>query len=302
MPIAILTRKIKNTLIGILKGTADVVSSTIEVTRELTVNTLHGISGKRSDTSRVIKQAVAGAIQAGNESGTELGSVAKGAIIGVIQGVDEVKKVTLGVFDVAVGSAVKVTGDIGGDIATVARKAMEGAIDVGKQIGLKAEDVTSASANAAIEAAQEFGDKAIMAVTKAVSGTISGTKVEEETLSQKLLILAVDSNQSDLELLVQDLIREGYDTISAASLQEFDESMDTKSNIALALIDISGFDQNIWEHCEVLRMEKIPFIVISPQRSPAIQRDSTKYGASGLIVKPVGTNELMEYIHTLLGD
>jgi len=302
MPIAILTGKIKNTLIGILKGTVDVVSSTIGVTRELTANTLHGISGKRSDTSRVVKQAVTGAMQAGYGSGTELGSVAKGAIIGAIQGVDDVRKVTLGVFDVAVGAAVKVTGDIGGDIATVARKAMEGAIDVGKQVGLKAEDVASASANAAIEAAQEFGDKAIMAVTKAVSGTISGTKVEEETVSQKPLILAVDSNQSDLELLVQDLIREGYDTIGAASLQQFDESMDTKSNIALALIDLSGFDQNIWERCEVLRREKIPFIVISPQRSPAIQRDSSKYGASGLIVKPVCTNELMEYIHALLGD
>jgi CheY-like chemotaxis protein len=302
MPIAILTGKIKNTLIGILKGTVDVVSSTIGVTRELTANTLHGISGKRSDTSRVVKQAVTGAMQAGYESGTELGSVAKGAIIGAVQGVDEVRKVTLGVFDAAVGSAVKVTGDIGGDIATVARKAMEGAIDVGKQVGLKAEDVASASASAAIEAAQEFGDKAIVAVTKAVSGTISGIKVEGETLSQKPLILAVDSNQSDLELLIQDLVREGYDTIGAASLQQFDESLDTRNNIALALIDLSGFDQNIWERCEVLRMQKIPFIVISPQRSPAIQRDSTKYDASGLLVKPVGTSELMEHIHTLLGD
>ena len=70
----------------------------------------------------------------------------------------------------------------------------------------------------------------------------------------------------------------------------------------LGLIDLSGFDQNIWKRCEALRKVKVPFIVISPQRSPLIQRDSMKYGASGLLVKPVGIKELMEYVHTLLGE
>ncbi|MFC2003956.1 response regulator [Chloroflexota bacterium] len=118
----------------------------------------------------------------------------------------------------------------------------------------------------------------------------------------KTTILSVGSNRANLELLSQQLVKEGYETLSAASLEELDNSIQKKKDIALALIDLSGFDENIWERCEALRKAKIPFIVISPQRSPLIQKDSMKHGASGLLVKPLGIKELLEYIHTLLGE
>jgi CheY-like chemotaxis protein len=118
----------------------------------------------------------------------------------------------------------------------------------------------------------------------------------------KTTILSVGSNRANLDLLSQQLVKEGYETLSAASLEELDSSMQEKADIALSLIDLSGFDQRIWERCEALRKAKIPFIVISPQRSPLVQRDSMKHGASGLLVKPLGIKELIEYIHTLLGE
>jgi len=118
----------------------------------------------------------------------------------------------------------------------------------------------------------------------------------------KTTILSVGSNRDNLELLSQQLVKEGYETVSAASLEELDNSIREKKDFAVALIDLSGFDQRIWKRCEALHKAKIPFIVISPQRSPIIQRDSMKHGASGLLVKPLGIKELMEYIHTLLGE
>ena len=118
----------------------------------------------------------------------------------------------------------------------------------------------------------------------------------------KTTILSVGSNRANLDLLSQQLVKEGYEILSAASLEELDDSIQKKKVFAVALIDLSGFNQRIWERCEALRKAKIPFIVISPQRSPIIQRDSMKYGASGLLVKPIGIKELMEYIHTSLGE
>jgi len=118
----------------------------------------------------------------------------------------------------------------------------------------------------------------------------------------KTTILSVDGNRANLELLSQQLVKEGYETLNAASLEELDKSIQEKKDITLALIDPSGFDQSIWERCEELRKAKIPFIVISPQRSPLVQQDSMKHGASGLLVKPLGIKELLEYIHTLLGE
>jgi len=112
----------------------------------------------------------------------------------------------------------------------------------------------------------------------------------------------VDSNRSNLELLSQQLEQAGYETLAAASLEELDQAIRGKEKIALSLIDISGFDRHIWERCEQLSKLKTPCIVISPQRSPAVQRESMKHGASGLLVKPLDFKDLLEHIHTALGD
>lgn len=120
-------------------------------------------------------------------------------------------------------------------------------------------------------------------------------------MSDKPLILLIASNRANLTLLSQQLGQQGFETMSAASLEEVDKALE-EPRFALSLIDLSGFDQNLWARCEELRKARIPFIVISPQRSPAVQRDSMKHGASGLLVKPVGVKALIEYIRTLVGD
>lgn len=121
-------------------------------------------------------------------------------------------------------------------------------------------------------------------------------------MAGKPLILVVGSNRANLTLLSQQLKQEGYEPVPAASLEELDRAVRKPDGLALSLIDLSGFDQRIWNRCEELRKARVPFIMISPQRSPTVQRDSMKHGASGLLVKPVGIRALMEYIHTLLGD
>jgi CheY-like chemotaxis protein len=118
-------------------------------------------------------------------------------------------------------------------------------------------------------------------------------------LAKKPVIIVANSNQADLGLLSQQLEKEGYDTLDAASLEEMDERIRMGKKIDLVLIDLSGFDQRIWERCDTLRRAKIPYIIISQQRSPLIQRESIKHGASCLLVKPFGVKELLEYIYTL---
>jgi DNA-binding response OmpR family regulator len=116
------------------------------------------------------------------------------------------------------------------------------------------------------------------------------------------LILIVDNNHSNLEQLARQLEEEGYVTIGASSLEEMDSAIAGQENIKLALLDLSGFDNSIWERCDRMHEAKIPFIVIMPQRSPGLQRDSMKHGANGLLVKPLGMKELVEHIHAALGD
>ncbi len=119
-------------------------------------------------------------------------------------------------------------------------------------------------------------------------------------MAEKQTILVVDSNTNSLEQLAQQLEREGFIAIHAASLAELDQVLLSESKVDLALIDVSGFDQSIWSRCEQLNKLKVPFMIISPQRSPIIQQDSVKSGARGVLVKPIGVKELLEYVRTLL--
>ena len=116
------------------------------------------------------------------------------------------------------------------------------------------------------------------------------------------VILLVNANRSDRETLAKELEQEGYETIGATSLDELDQLIKEGGKYALSVIELSGFDNNIWERCDRMHEAKIPFIVVAPQRSPATQRDSLKHGASGLLVKPLTVKELVDHIHAAMGD
>ncbi len=114
------------------------------------------------------------------------------------------------------------------------------------------------------------------------------------------MILLVNHNERNLELLSDLLAKGGYATAPASSLEAFDTLLAGPEEIDIALIDIAGFDQTIWERCEQLRRRKIPFLVISPRQSVAIQQASLTHGAKGVMIKPLVTRELLGIIQSML--
>ncbi|MGH8063688.1 MAG: response regulator [Candidatus Entotheonellia bacterium] len=116
------------------------------------------------------------------------------------------------------------------------------------------------------------------------------------------MILAVDHNNRNLELLSQFLGREGYQMRIASSLEEFDQALEGADAIALALVDIAGFDRSVWERCEGLRHHKIPFLVLSSKHTAAIQQASLTHGARGVLIKPLVVKELLGFIRSLLEE
>ena len=114
------------------------------------------------------------------------------------------------------------------------------------------------------------------------------------------VVLLVNRNQRNLELLAEQLAKGGYAISTASSLEEFDQALDGEIDVAVALVDITGFDQGIWERCEQLRSKKRPFLVVSPRQSTAIQQASLSHGARGVMVKPLVVKELMGLIKSML--
>jgi DNA-binding response OmpR family regulator len=124
----------------------------------------------------------------------------------------------------------------------------------------------------------------------------------EDGMNVRPVILGVDRNHRNLELLSQFLEREGYQTRTAATLEEIDRVLAGANSIGLALVDIAGFDRAIWERCEGLRHHKIPFLVLSPRQSAAIQQTSLSHGARGVLIKPLIVKELLGLVRSLLEE
>jgi len=117
------------------------------------------------------------------------------------------------------------------------------------------------------------------------------------------VILTIDRNRRNLELLSQFLKNEGYETRQVSELSSFDSVIDHADiNVVLALVDISGFDSDIWKHCEQLRSRGIPLLVLSPKHSSAIQQESFAHGARGVLVKPLVARELMTLVKEMIGS
>lgn len=114
------------------------------------------------------------------------------------------------------------------------------------------------------------------------------------------LLLTVDRNQRNLELLAEFLGREGYQILQADSIEAFAQALQRSKAINLAIVDLSGFDSRIWELCDRLRTENIPFFVLSPKQNTLIQQQSLAHGARSMLVKPLVMKELLGIIHSLL--
>lgn len=115
-------------------------------------------------------------------------------------------------------------------------------------------------------------------------------------MSIKPHILILSSNQRNIELMIKFISPEGYQVQGLSNLSELDEVIKNEDKVDLVLMDISGFDKRIWDACENLRNNQIPFLMISPQRHIELEKESIKHGAQDFLVKPLVVKEILALI------
>jgi DNA-binding response OmpR family regulator len=116
------------------------------------------------------------------------------------------------------------------------------------------------------------------------------------------LILALDRNRANLEVLVRVLTQAGCRVRGASSLGEFDQALAEADDVALALLDLAGLDQGVWDRCERLRARDVPFLILSGRQSAALQQAGLSHGARGVLAKPLALREFIDIIRTLLAE
>ncbi len=119
-------------------------------------------------------------------------------------------------------------------------------------------------------------------------------------MSEAALILALGKRERNLELLAGLLERGGYTVEIATSMEEFDEHLEDLFKVALAVLDVDGFTEDIWKRCEQLNERDIPMLVLAAQIPPAMRQKAVSRGAQTILEKPVDKADLQATIRGLM--
>jgi DNA-binding response OmpR family regulator len=126
------------------------------------------------------------------------------------------------------------------------------------------------------------------------------TLTDMETKRHKILV--VEHNEKNADLISKALDKFGFECNPANDYQAVDVALSSSNSYDIILMDISGFDTEIWERCKKIHQLNIPLLIMSAKPSAALQQHGLRYGARGIIAKPVILNDFVKLIYSLIND
>jgi len=114
-------------------------------------------------------------------------------------------------------------------------------------------------------------------------------------------ILVVAKHEKNLHLLTDFLDDQGYDPWPASSIKEVDKTLRETDTLDMALIDVTGFGDSIWDRCERIRKGGVPFFIISPRKTGKAEEKSLSKGARDVLTKPLEKKRLLKLVEIILG-
>lgn len=116
------------------------------------------------------------------------------------------------------------------------------------------------------------------------------------------IILVVANHAKNLHLLADFLDDQGYEPRPASSIKEVDNTLREIDHLDMALIDVTGFGDSIWDRCERIREEGVPFFIISPRKTGNSKEKSLSKGARDVLTKPLEKRRLRKLVEIILGE
>ncbi|HEY4785777.1 MAG TPA: response regulator [Bacteroidales bacterium] len=120
-----------------------------------------------------------------------------------------------------------------------------------------------------------------------------------ETNNRRILI--IDHNPKNIELLTDALSKFGFSCVAAGDYQAIDNLLAAPA-FDIILIDIAGFDTDIWDRCKTIHKLQIPFLILSSKPSPVLHQHGIRYGARGIVSKPVILKDFVKLINSLINE
>lgn len=122
------------------------------------------------------------------------------------------------------------------------------------------------------------------------------TKASREPRETKVLLLM--KTTGNRKVVGELLAEQGYDSISILSEQNLQQVL-AMPGFKMALVDVTGFGQDIWALCERLRSEHVPFLVMSTPQALKTSSNALALGAVSVIQKPIAKSALLNLLNSM---
>lgn len=111
--------------------------------------------------------------------------------------------------------------------------------------------------------------------------------------------LTIESGSGNFRVLAGFLQKLNINAVRLQNFYELDKVLASAGKISVAIIDLSGFDDGIWDICKILRHKGIPMLVISHKGNIGFNVE-TERSVKGVFRKPVLMKEFADCIRSLI--
>lgn len=114
--------------------------------------------------------------------------------------------------------------------------------------------------------------------------------------------LTIESRPGNFLVLSRFLEKMNITATHVQRLNDIDEALSKAKPVSVAIIDVVGYGDGIWDCCKKFNSMGIPMLIISPGNSPEALQAGYAHGAKGVFKKPVLMHELANCIKSLVSQ
>lgn len=119
---------------------------------------------------------------------------------------------------------------------------------------------------------------------------------------EKRKILILEKNNNNFQLLEQLLKKYNIVCEGISDYEFFEKKINEIFNYKVVLIDITGFDNKIWEFCKMLYTKNIPFILLSGLQLNLVRKYEVGFRAYAIMQKPILIKDFLTTIMSVFNE
>lgn len=113
-------------------------------------------------------------------------------------------------------------------------------------------------------------------------------------------VLLLMRRSGNAKVMGDALARHGYTYCVAGEVAQLEAALSPERRPCAALIDVTGFHEEVWAMCEMLQRNDVPYLMVSAPERQAFCSRGLEFGAAGVMIKPLSKPRLLGVLARLV--